>query len=256
MPVDEAKIDVSEEGAVVVRDARLPLYQQLRDELAAQIAAHRWRPGDPIPSESELTKRFSVATGTVRKAIDALVADGLVERTQGKGTFVRRPRFDASLFRFFRFESVGGERRIPASRILKRQMLTAPSAVVSALKLPRGAKVIRLTRLRVVDDQPLLVEDIWLPHARFAALMDVKPSGFPSLLYPMFEQTCGQVVASAGETLTVELAAATHAALLQLPPGTPVIVIERVAHAYDGSPLEWRRSRGPADRFRYHVEIR
>ncbi len=247
---------MSKNGEFLARDTRLPLYQQLRDELAGQIATHRWRPGDLIPSESELTKQFSVATGTVRKAIDALVAEGLVERTQGKGTFVRRPRFDSSLFRFFRFESVRGERRIPESRILKRQLLTAPTAVLSTLKLHRDEKVIRLTRLRVVEYQPLLVEEIWLPLKRFRRLMDLKLTDFPTLLYPMYEQTCGQMIASANETLTVELATTSHAALLQLPQGTPVIVIERVALAYDGSPLEWRRSRGPADHFRYHVEIR
>lgn len=238
------------------RDTRLPLYQQLRDELATQIAAHRWRPGDLIPSESELTRQFSVATGTVRKAIDALVADGLVERSQGKGTFVRRPRFDSSLFRFFRFESVTGERRIPESRILKRELLSAPTAVQSTLRLAKGEKVVRLMRLRVVEYKPLLIEEIWLPASRFAVLMDVALTDYPTLLYPMYEQVCGQMIASASETLTVELANASHARLLQLPPGTPVIVIERVAMAYDGTPLEWRRSRGPADHFRYHVEIR
>jgi len=240
----------------LVRDTRLPLYQQLRDELATQIAAHKWRPGDPIPSETELTKQFAVATGTVRKAIDALVSDGLLERSQGKGTFVRRPRFDSSLFRFFRFESVTGERRIPESKILKRERLPGPSAVISTLKLAKGEPVIRLTRLRLVEYQPLLVEEIWLPADRFDVLMDVKLTDYPTLLYPMYEQMCGQMIASAHETLTVELVNPNHARLLQLPPGTPAIVIERVALAYDGVPLEWRRSRGPADHFRYHVEIR
>jgi GntR family transcriptional regulator len=87
---------------VLQPDLRLPLYQRLRDEIAHKIARNVWRSGEPIPTEAELAATHRVAIGTVRKAIDALVADGLVERQQGRGTFVRRPRFDRSLFRFFR----------------------------------------------------------------------------------------------------------------------------------------------------------
>ncbi|RYP57051.1 hypothetical protein DL771_011514 [Monosporascus sp. 5C6A] len=67
-------------------DLRLPRYQQLRDDLAAQIAQQHWRPGDAIPTEAELAKTYNVAVGTVRKAVDVLVAEGLLERFQGRGT--------------------------------------------------------------------------------------------------------------------------------------------------------------------------
>jgi GntR family transcriptional regulator len=134
--------------------------------------------------------------------------------------------------------------------------MVAPSAVATALGLDKGERVIRILRQRLVDQQPLLVEEIWLPLARFAALLDIQPSDFGNLLYPMYEQHCGQIVASAKETLSVELVTAAHARLLEKAPGTPVILIERIAFAPDGTPIEWRRSRGPADQFTYHVEIR
>ena len=99
-------------------DPRLPIYLRLRDELAGKIAAQEWRAGEAIPSESDLAGRYGVAVGTLRKTLDLLVAEGLLERAQGKGTFVRRPRFDSSLFRFFRFQNQAGERRIPQGRVL------------------------------------------------------------------------------------------------------------------------------------------
>jgi GntR family transcriptional regulator len=233
-------------------DPRLPLYQQLRDEIAQKIERQEWKFGEAIPSELELTKTYAIATGTVRKAIEALIAEGLLERSRGKGTFVRRPRFD--MFRFFRFESA--ERPIPKSRILKREAMAAPSDVATALKLKKGERVIRILRQRLVDDQPLLVDEIWLPLTPFSALLDIEPGEFGDLLYPMYEKHCGQVVASAKEILTVERVTSAYARLLQLPPDTPVIVIERIALGFDGTHLEWRRSRGPAERFTYHVEIR
>jgi GntR family transcriptional regulator len=237
-------------------DERLPLYQRLRDELSQRIATQQWRPGEAIPTEAELVKQFAASIGTVRKAIDMLVTEGTLERFQGRGTFVRRARFDSSLFRFFRFQKDSGERQVPEGRILRREVVEAPSAVASALRIPPGAEVIHLSRLRVLDGTPLLAESIWLPRDKFENLLAIDTSEFGDLLYPLYEERCGQVIASAEEDLTAEAVDDVHARLLQLPRGAPVIVVERLALGYDRQPLEWRRSRGPADKFRYHVEIR
>lgn len=84
-------------------DQRLPRYQQLRDILLTEITSGRWNVSQPIPSESELVTQYKLAAGTVRKSIDSLVTDGILERFQGRGTFLRRPTFETSLFRFFSF---------------------------------------------------------------------------------------------------------------------------------------------------------
>jgi GntR family transcriptional regulator len=237
-------------------DERLPRYQRLRDDIASRINRRELRPGDLIPSESELAAQHSVAIGTVRKAIDQLVADGVLERRQGRGTFVRRARFNSSLFRFFRFQSESGERRIPQSRILGRKVVAAPPAVASALRLPAGEPVISLSRLRLLDGEPLLAEEIWLQKSRFEPVLAMQPDDFGDLFYPIYEERCGQVVVSADENLLVESATAMQARLLRLDEGAPLIVIERLAFDLERHPIEWRHSRGPATRFRYHVEIR
>ncbi|QPF82646.1 GntR family transcriptional regulator [Bradyrhizobium genosp. L] len=237
-------------------DDRLPRYQRLRDDLAARINRNEWRPGDLIPSEAELGARYGVAIGTVRKAIDQLVSDGVLERQQGRGTFVRRARFNSSLFRFFRFQSESGERRVPQSRILRRKAMPATSAVASALRIPVGEPVISLSRLRLIDDLPLLAEEIWLERSRFEAILSLATGEFGDLLYPLYENSCGQVVVSADEILTVEIATEMQSRLLRLEANAPLIVIERLAFDLERRPIEWRRSRGPADRFRYHAEIR
>lgn len=237
-------------------DNRLPRYQRLRDELAKNIAERRWCPGDAIPTEQELAQSSGLAVGTVRKAVDLLVAEGLLQRFQGRGTFVRRASFDGSLFRFFRFQSKSGERRVPRSQILKRAVVEAPAAVAAQLRIAPEAQVIQMTRLRSIEEAPVLAEEIWLPYARFAAFADLALDEIGDLLYPVYEASCNQVVASATETLTVETATARHARLLDIAPGTPIVVIERLAYGYDRHPLEWRRSRGPASQFIYQAEIR
>lgn len=241
---------------MISSDERLPLYQRLRDEMLAKITSREWQPGEAIPTESELTQIYGVSIGTVRKAVETLVAEGLLERNQGRGTFIRKPSFDGSLFRFFRYQAEGAKNKVPEGRILARTLVTPPEPVAEALDLNKRAKTIRLDRLRLVDGEPVLLEEIWLPHARFGALMRIDLPDFGNLLYPLYEERCGQTIASAQETLTVESADAKVANQLHMQADQPVVVIDRLAFGYDRQPLEWRRSRGRADRFRYQIDIR
>ncbi|MYM85428.1 UTRA domain-containing protein [Duganella sp. FT50W] len=243
-------------STVPAADDRLPLYQRVRDDMLARISSGEWQTTAAIPTEGELTKHYGVAMGTLRKAIDTLVADGMLERSQGRGTFIRRPSFDASLFRFFRHQMRGGKHQVPRSRILNRTLTTPPVAVAAALHLLKKSQAIRIDRLRLVDDKPVLLEEIWLPQTEFAALMKIAPADFPDLLYPLYETLCGKVIASAEETLTVDSAGSHDAELMGIQAGQPVVVIERLALGFDRHPLEWCRSRGPAEDFRYQVEIR
>jgi len=237
-------------------DQRLPLYQRLRDEIAGRIASHAWRPGEAIPTEAELAASHGMAIGTVRKAIQVLVDEGMVERFQGRGTFVRRPSFDSSLLRFLRFQGTEGRHDVPDSKILSRESAVAPDAVADALKIPRDSAVIRLLRQRLLDGRPVMAEEIWLPLAPFSSLLALPMEEFGPLLYPTYERLCGLIVASAEETLTIEPVGEPYADILGLGAGTAVVLIERLAMNHEGRPLEWRRSRAAASTFRYRVEIR
>lgn len=239
----------------MMTDERLPLYQRLRDDMLAKIASGEWSPGIAIPPEAELTKQYGVAVGTLRRAVDTLVQDGLMERSQGRGTFIRRPNFDGSLFRFFRQVDPQGGRRVPTGEVLSRSLESADETVAEALSLPLGADVICLERVRQIDGRNVYYEDIWLPYRPFARLLDIAPEDFGNLLYPFYESECGQLIGAARETLTVEMANDRIADILGIESGKPVVVIERLATGYDGGPLEYRQSRGDAQTFRYQVNI-
>ncbi len=236
-------------------DERLPLYQRLREEMLAKIAAGEWSPGAPIPTEAELTRLYGVAIGTVRKAVDTLVNEGLLLRSQGRGTFVRRPNFDASLARFFRQVNASGGQEIPSSRILSKTLQKPAKEVAKALALKSTEQVVHMERLRMVEDRTLFHEEIWLPASRFGALMAIDSATFGDLLYPFYEKQCGQCIASARETLTVGCADTDMASTLAIGEGDPIVVIERTALGYDRSPLEYRLSRAAAANFRYQIDI-
>ena len=237
-------------------DDRLPRYQQLRDLFAAAVADGRWRPGEAIPPEDSLAATHEVAVGTVRKALAVLVAEGMLERRQGRGTFVRRGSFGNALARFFRMTDAKGRPMRPVPRILSRQVLPASAEVAEHLGVADGAPIIALTRLRLVYGAPLLFEEVHLPRDPFAPLMDLPFAEFGDLLYPLYETACGKVVASARETIRFGMPPAAAAAALGIDAGVPTAIIDRVAFGFDQAPLEFRRSYGPAERFSYSIDIR
>src|SRR3569833_3422241 len=130
----------------------------LRVVFVSRIAAGEWAPEEAIATEAELGQFYNVSTGTVRKAIDLLVSDGVLTRTQGKGTFVRRPRFDSSLFRFFRFVSRDGQPVRPTARVLKREVVKPSEEIRNALRMKASEKAIHLSRVRMIERRTVLAE--------------------------------------------------------------------------------------------------
>ncbi len=236
-------------------DERLPLYQRLADTLRQEIVTGIRRPGDRLPSENIIAKDYGIAPGTARQALAQLVKQGILERFHGKGTFVRRPSFDQSLFRFFRFRGKSGDATVPESRILRRAVEPCPDYVSLQLQIKKGGDAICISRLRLLEDTPVLAEEIWLPLELFSDFLDVNESEIGPLLYPIYDAHCGHVIARAEEKLTAEPSSKEIARLLGVTAGEPLITLERLARGYDGTPLEWRRSRGRATQFTYQTEI-
>lgn len=234
---------------------RRPLYRRLRDQIAVQIARGVWRPGERIPTEAELISQYSVAAGTVGKALDLLEEDGLIERIQGSGTYVRRPNFQTALVKTIRYFGCAADGRTPRGRILQHQVVPPPPEIASVLHLGSGASALRLQRLRIYDGLPVLWEVIWLDAERFAAINELGDDQ-PQLLYPLYEKLCGEVVARIHETVTIEVADQVDADLLGLGLGRPVVVTTRLALGFDNHPIEWRCSRGPASDLQLKLEIR
>lgn len=236
-------------------DARLPRYQQIRDDIAARIVAGEWKAGDCIDSESELSAAYQVAVGTIRRAIDRLEHDGLIVRVHGRGMFVRRADLANSLYRFFRLASAGPAPLQPVSTILLRELSQPSAQARQQLQLAPGAQAVRMLRIRSDAGVPLLREEIWLSAADFGPVVELEPAELMPLLYPAYERHFGKVVAKARERLSVETADAAIAADLGAQAGATVVRIERLALDHARHPLEWRVSHGLAGRFVYEAEI-
>src|SRR5699024_7480940 len=223
--------------ALAAGDEGLPLHRRLAEALAAAIRSGELDPSKPLPSESDIARDCGVALGTVRQAMSVLRDAGLIERRQGRGTFVKRADFSRSLLRFFRF---GSTDEVPRGTILASKRTTADEATAAALDIALDNPVLRLERLRSLSGTPVVHEVLWLPLPTFDALADVDNEDYPHLLYPFYEERCGVVIARAFEELGFAEASARDTELLSCPDGAPIISVERVAHAISGRPVERR----------------
>ena len=208
-------------------DARLPAYLRLRDELAARVAAGEWRADEALPSDNRLAREGNLSVGTVRKAVQMLVDEGLLERRQGSGTYLRKPAFNATLFRFFQMRDAGSGQSIPTSRLISRERVKAPAGIARVLGTD---EVIRIERLRDFADRPFLSEDIYIPANLFAGFESIPDNEVGPLLYPVYFDRFDIFVASADDEVSFGTADATTAARLGIAEGVAIAVIERTAY--------------------------
>lgn len=230
-----------------------PLYSQVKALMLQRLIAGQWRPGQLLPSEFQLADEFGVSQGTVRKALDALAAENVVVRRQGRGTFVAEHDDHRALFHFFHLVGPDGERRLPESRLLSVRKGLAGRDEAARLNIARGDTVIRIRRVRLLDGRPAIAETVAVPYTLFPDLADIRE--VPNTLYDLYERRYGITIARAVERLAAVAAAESEAKLLDIEPGAPLLEIDRTALALDGTPVEWRVSRCLTETHHYRVEL-
>ncbi|GIF05047.1 GntR family transcriptional regulator [Actinoplanes siamensis] len=228
--------------------AKTPLYVRIERELRARLAPAK--PGDVVPAESVLAEQFGVARMTIRAALNALEDDGLIERIQGRGTFVRQrpePRAAGTLMSFQ--DQVRSWGRTPSSHLVEAEVRTAAAAEAAALQLTAASpRVVSIVRVRLADNVPLAVEYACFP-AHLSSLLDVdlEAGSLHRALHDMgLRPTLGS------SRLTAQRAG-TDAEHLQVPADEPLLVETRLIVDQRSAPLEYTVSRYVGDRYDLHV---
>lgn len=224
----------------VDRRAPVPLYHQLKRALVDQIRRERLAPGARLPTEAEIEQRYRVSRTTIRQALQELVTEGVVERVQGKGTFVAV----GSLSHFPVLNSFTENMRTqghrPSRRLLESRLVDAPRAIAEALELD-DPRCRYLRRLLLADDRPLGVAETWLPHSQLGdndQLFD-RATLEQCSLYELLQRPPINLVLHRGvEVIRSVLADDEQAALLACARGDPVLAIERLTYGPDERPIE------------------
>jgi len=205
----------------------LPLYHQLERVLAERIAKGKY--GDGLPSEPEFGAEFGVSRGTVRQALDCLARSGLIVRFRGRGSFVAPVPLEYPLGRFYRFSQTISDRGMStSSKVLARQRVRAPGAVAKRLGLAPGARSLRVVRLRLVGERPLLLETSHIPDRFAAPLLHADLSH--GSIYDVLEDHGVHLTRITEEVRAVNLNAA-QAELLAVAPGASALALDRLAWA-------------------------
>jgi GntR family transcriptional regulator len=230
----------------------MTLYLEVRARLIEGISAGEWPPGAAIPSEGELARAFGVAIGTIRKAVDGLVAERALVRRQGKGTFVAEHDSGRLLFHFFHIVGRDGTRAYPEVRTLAFTRARASAAEARALGITAHDKAIRIRNLLSLDGMPSIVDDITLPAELFPGLTEKIFLARGNTIYHLYQSRYGINVLRTDERLRAVLADAALGALLRVAAGAPLLEIRRVALTFRDRPVELRISRVNTARLDYH----
>jgi GntR family transcriptional regulator len=216
-----------------------PLYRQVREQLTRRIADGRWKAGEMVPSEMQIAADLGVSQGTVRKALDDMTAAKLLTRRQGRGTFVATHDEARILFQFFKLQPDGGDPAFPESEVLSVHDGAADEGEAAALALFTGEPVIRIRRIRSLSGRRCIAETIVLPAALFDG---IGREPIPNNLYDIYARQYGVTVAGGSERIKAVAADSATARLLGLAEGAPLLLIDRIATALDGKPVERRVS--------------
>ena len=218
-----------------------PLYRQIKSLIPQSLEGGEWRPGEVIPSETELAGRFGVSQGTVRKAVDELAAENLLLRRQGKGTYVASHNDPRAFFRFLRLEALKGDIGLSTSVPLECWRAKAGMEAARVLGLKLADPIVIVRRLLEFSGKPVVVDEIYLPGDVFGSLTLEMLKNWQGSLYSLFESEFGVRMVRAEERLRAVAADRSSAELLGVKEGSPLLSVERVSFSYGGRAVEWRR---------------
>ena len=230
-----------------------PLYKQVYDLLIERLVAGEWKPSEALPSEQALAVELGVSQGTVRKALNSLVSEKLLERRQGKGTFVAEHTHESTFFRFFHFSEPGGESLIPMTEIISVGRRIATSAERKNLDLPARSQVSEMVRLRSLKGKPTIYETITQPLAVFPDIDRLE--NLPNALYTLYQEKFGISIVEVKEELRAVNAPADAAGYLGIEAGAPVLMVERSSINIDNRLVEWSCSYCTTEHFVYSVTL-
>ncbi len=236
------------------KDSRIPLYYQLMDIILETIGEGNLRENDQLPSERELCETYNVSRSTVRQAIQELEKEGYIYRIHGKGTFVSPEKFKQDLLKFYSFtEEMKRIGKIPSSTVLDFNIVECGEELAKKMKIHTGERIYVFTRLRLADDEPMMLETSHVPCKRFPGL--TKKDLQENAMYDIFTKRYNAIFTCAEEIFQSVLTRQDEAKLLQYLPDMPSMMIERITHENE-SIIEYTKGIARGDKFTYHVLLK
>ncbi len=228
---------------------------QKREQLKRGLQAILQQTGDGmrLPPERELAERLGVARETLRRALQELQADGVLQRRQGAGTFVAGPSWVKPLLLRSFTEDMRERGLVASSALLSTRTLRADAKVATKLKVVPGSAVFEVRRLRLASGEPMALEHAYLSAER---LPGFDPACLATQsLYEVLARDHGIQVRNAAQEIQATVVTEDEAALLDVAPFSPALLVERQVFSTEGEPVEFGKSLYRADRYRFEVNV-
>jgi GntR family transcriptional regulator len=243
-------------AAAVHRHSPVPLHHQIKIAVLQGVEQGWLQPGEQLPRERELAAALGVSLAPVRQAMADLTKEGYVDRTRGKGTFIRDRKLVEKIHILGSFhDSVSRPGLSVAVKVLSSEFSTPPHVVAAALSLRgRGQQAWCLRRLALADGDPLALLTAWLPPRYARGVSDLDLGG--GSLYEALARVHGVEMTSADNVVEVDRAGLDQAELLGLAPGSPVLRVIGITRSQQDRPVEYSDVLYRPERFRFAIESR
>lgn len=234
------------------KDSAVPLYYQLQRGIIDLIERGSLQPGQGIPSENALSRRYNISPMTVRQAMTELAARGYVRRERGRGTFIAARQLPHLLERPVGFSEDMRARNVhPGARVLQLELVPCPEKVALDSGIATGTPLLRLRRLRLADDQPVGVHDSYISDTSIT-LAEIERA---ESLYDLLTER-GLRITESRDSLEAAAADRDTAEMLDLPVGAPLLRVTRVSWAADGHFVEHVEALYRAELYQYRVHLK
>ena len=234
----------------------LTAYEEVKQKITEDLVRGRYPMGQALPAEKDLSKELDVSIGTLRKAVDELVAEGIVVRRQGRGTYVAEHDLKRLLYYFFHVVKHDVDKKAnPRVDLVSLNTAVATKEEASKLNIKEGAPVWRLVNCLYLEERCVMIDQITLDKKRFKNLTRAEFINREGSIYQLYQKKYGQTVVRSSERLRASLVSKQHAEWLDIKPNSPVLVIRRVALGIQDDPIEWRISTLNTNQYEYFSEL-
>ena len=235
----------------------LPLYAQLERALSSYIDERGLQPGDRLPTELEISQMYAVSRATIRQALARLVTSGRVERVQGLGSFVARPRPTHLPMLTSFTENMRAQGFRPLRRVLRSAVVPTPEEHAGVFG-PQTRECQYVCRILLADERPVGVSQTWLPREALAGRLDLFEAAAleSGSLYDVLQgPEIGLRLYRGTETIRAGQATTDEARLLEYPRGAPTLVVRRVTYTASDRAVESTVMTFAADRYEYRLNL-
>jgi GntR family transcriptional regulator len=231
----------------------IPLYLQIADHLISQIESGDLHPGTQLAPERELSSELNVNRMTLRRALQVLESQGLLERKHGIGNFIAYAKIDRHMETIFRFSSGMARRGFsPGTKLISVNIIKSDLKLTKDFGAEKSLKVYDITRVRSINQEPVMIEHYNIPVFRFPKLQTFNLED--RSIYEIFETEYGVKIANTRQSLEPIIANNIEAELLKIFRGDPLMLEKRLSYDYEHQPIEYGMDRYRGDRFRFITE--